>query len=311
MILQRAKDDANTRDLATFEAWGGPLPLEFYLAAVGRLRRHAWSRDHADVWLLRSDQGDVLSSCEAYRMASRIQSGAGHAYAVGNVYTEPALRGRGYATELLGMLALQVTREDPAAQALILFSDVALKTYEKAGFKARPALSLAFPARSGDPQEGVEMLLKEDGVVQAMAGLPLPSQGFTVLPAPGQIDWHLEREWIFAELFHRARPQACGARLGESVILWCADFVKETLDILLLHAPGGTGADALLACAGRVAAEAGLKKAVLWSSDGERFRTRAQSIRRMDTLDAVPMILPLVDRVKAEDWNWIPKAIWV
>ena len=53
MILQKATDQGTERDKATFEAWGGPLPLDCYLAAMARLRRHAWSRAASDLWYLR------------------------------------------------------------------------------------------------------------------------------------------------------------------------------------------------------------------------------------------------------------------
>jgi len=320
-ILCKATDGGVDRDRATFETWGGPLTLECYLAAVGRLRRHPWSQAVSDVWLLRSGEGEVLSSFEVYRMPSRLREDAcgqgldGSAYAIGNMFTEAHLRGKGYATEILLRFKEHIPTVDPRAQALVLYSDVPTKIYEKSGFVARPALSLLFDALPGDPAEGVE-LLKEDCVAPALAGLPCPAGGFTVLPEPGQLDWHLERDWIFSELLGRPRPAACGARLGDGLgqdglILWCANFVKEQLEILLLHAPGSAQAEALLRCARREAKASGFAGVALWQTPADPPMDEGVVLDRLGVLDSVPMILPLAAGVDPEAWNWIPKAIWV
>lgn len=312
-LVKATPQMSRDRDRATFEAWGGPLPLDLYLAMVGRLRDHAWSRNAA-VWLLRGEGGTVLSSCEIYRMDSRLGGGSGspgRTYAIGNMYTAPAQRRQGHATALLSALAPALLREDPAAQAMILFSDVPLEIYERSGFVARPGTSLVFEAQEGDAAEGIDDLFHEDRIGAALALLPPRQEPFAVLPSSSQIDWHLEREWIFAELMQRPRPLACGARLGSSTLLWAADFPGNKLDLLLLHAEDRVQGEALLTCARRAAFAAGLAKIVLWMTQQDFPWSQGTPEDRTNTMDSVPMIRPLDPRCEPADWNWIPRAIWV
>ena len=313
-LIQADPELSRERDRATFEAWGGQLPLARYLAETERLRRHPWSRAEASVWCLCADGGEVLSSCETYRMTSWVGDGLpapGHSYGVASVYTGRALRRRGHSTELLARLGDRLTREDPAAQALVLFSDVPLRTYEKAGFTARPGFQLVFDPLPGDPRDGVDALLGEDQLTPAWAGIPRPSGRFTLWPVPAQLDWHLERERIFAGLLGRPRPQACGASAGGATALWAADYREGQLTLLLWHTPGAAGAAALLDCARRTARAAGLDRVVLWQTPQDPPLAEARLEDRLAQLDSVPMIRPLDPRVRPEDWDWIPRALWV
>ena len=312
MILVEATPDmVRGRDRDTHEAWGGLLPVETYQAWEARLRGHAWPRAELSTWLLRGEGGEVLSSCETYRMASLRDGDPGHSYGIASVYTEPDKRLKGYTVELLARLGARLAGADPAAQAMVLFSDVALAVYQKSGFEARPALNLAFPSSPGDPLDGVDALLREDGVAGALAAIPPPADPFTIRPAAAQIDWHLERERIYSALMGRPRPMACGARAGAGTVLWAADFRSGQLVILLLHAPGRGEAEALLAGARRTAAAAGLERTVLWKTPGDRPWPGAVLEDRLERLDSVPMIRPLDPRVRASDWRWIPRALWV
>lgn len=313
LLVQADAQACAERDRATFEAWGGPLSLESYRSKVARLRSHAWPRAVLAEWLLCREDGDVLCSCETYRMESRVKDDPrpGHAYGIGSVYTEPRHRRKGYARDLLARLRAHLARVDDRAQALILFSDVALKTYETAGFTARPAISLVFDPLPGDPRDGIEALLTEADVPQVVAGWSPRQDGFTVTPVASQLDWHLERERIFAEHLARPRPFACGARAQGASILWSADFGHNQLAILLLDAPERADAEALLTCARRMAHAAGLPKAVLWKSPSDVAWPSAREEDRLSALESVPMILPLDGRVRAEDWAWIPRALWI
>ena len=310
-LIQATPEQSRERDRATFEAWGGQLTLERYLAETERLRRHAWSRAAAAVWCLCADPGEVLSSCETYRMTSWLGSGLpGHTYGVASVYTEPALRRRGHCAELLARLGARLAREDPGLQALVLFSDVPLATYEKAGFTARPGLDLVFGPLDGDPREGVDALVAEDQAAAVLASIPRPAGNFLVWPVAAQIDWHLERERIFAGLLGRERPVACGAVAGGAAALWSADYREGQLTVLLWHAPGPGDAEALVDCARRTARLAGLGRIVLWQTP-QASPARAALEDRLGTLDSVPMIRPMDSRIRAADWEWIPRALWV
>jgi len=314
MILMEATPEmSRARDRDTYGAWGGPLPMAAYLQFEWRLRNHPWARAARALWLLCADDGEVLTSCETYRMPSLRSDGPamGHSYGVASVYTEPHKRRLGYVTELLTRLAGHLASLDPSAQAMFLFSDVALGVYQRSGFVARPALNLAFAAMPGDPGQGVDELLPEHRAAQALAAIAPPGGPFAILPDGDQIDWHLERERIFAAVMGRSRPPACGARLGGATALWAAEYRTGQLMVLLLHAPGPGEAEALLACARRTAHAAGLARAVLWKTPRDGPWPEAQPEDRAERLDSVPMVLPLDARVRAVDWEWIPRVLWV
>ncbi len=315
MLLEKATpDQARQRDRATHAAWGGPLPVERYMATERRLRAHAWSRAGSAVWLLRSDRGEVLCSCETYRMPSLLRDGVpvpGHAYGIASVFTDADLRGQGHATELLERLVRAVRDEDPGAQALVLYSDVPPRTYERSGFTAGPALELVFDALPGDPGHGVDELFTESRAAQALDLLPPPPGRFVILPEPAQVDWQLERERIYAEALGRVRPRTWGARRGGAFALWSADPRDGRLALLLLHAPERADAEALLASARRAAFDAGLARAVLWRTPPELPWPRARVEDRALRLDSVPMIRPLDPRIRPADWTWVPRILWV
>jgi len=312
MILVEATPDmVRERDRDTHQAWGGTLPVEAYLALEARLRRHPWPRAELATWLLCADGGEVLSSCETYRMGSQRSGEPGHSYGVASVYTAPDKRLKGYAGELLERLCAHLAGTVADAQAVVLYSDVALRVYQRSGFTARPALNLAFASVSGDPRDGVDALLREDGLAAALAGIPPPADPFAILPVPEQIDWHLERERIYSALMARDRPEACGARAGAGTVLWAADFRTGQLLVLLLHAPGEAEAAALLTCARRTAEAAGLGRTILWRTPGDRPWPGSVPEDRLVCLDSVPMLRPLDPRILAADWRWIPRALWV
>jgi GNAT superfamily N-acetyltransferase len=312
MAIEKAGErQRQERDRATFEAWGGPLPVDRYLAAEARLRAQSWSRAASALWLLRPEGGEAVCSCETYRMASRFLGTPGHTYGIASVYTDPAHRRRGHATVLLEELGRALREEDPRAQAMVLFSDVPVRVYEAAGFVPRPAVNLVYPALAGDPAGPVDQLLDEAQAPGAVAGIPFRGDRFVLAPVPAQVGWHLERERIYAESLGRPRPPAWGARAGAGTALWTADYAHGQLLLLVLHAPGPAEAAALLACAQRTAWAAGLAQAVLWRTPGPEPGMPVARDDRTLRPDSVPMIRPLLPELRGEDWDWICRAVWV
>src|SRR5690348_7346079 len=117
-------EEQRQRDHLTHDAWGEKLTAEQFVVREERLRAHAWPRADLTTWFLRDDDGAVLASCETYRMRSFLDGGAGESHGIASVYTEPRLRGRGYATQLMDLVLARVRDERPAAHAMLLFSDV-------------------------------------------------------------------------------------------------------------------------------------------------------------------------------------------
>lgn len=313
-LVQVDLERARRRDFDTFAAWGPPFGLEAYVAAEGRLRDHPWGRDRSAQWQLCSDTGEVLCSCETYRMACRLEAGGpveGHAYGVATVFTDARLRGRGYAGALLDRVAEAVAATDPRAQALVLFSDVDPEIYARMGYVARPALERVFDPLDGAPGGGVDRLLDEAGARAALAAAPVPPGGFVIRPEPAQLDWHLERERLICAPYGRPRPDTRGAAAGAGCILWCADPGRDRLLVLALHAPEPEAAAALLASARRAARSAGLGRVALWGDPAEGPDLGGRVEDRTPRRDAVPMIRPLDPRVAPDAWTWIPRILWL
>ena len=263
-------------------------------------------------WLLCDRDGSVLSSCETYRMTSVSAGKTGSTYAVASVFTEPSLRGRGHASTLLQHLIPELRRRDPVIQASVLYSDVGAALYERCGFQPRPAWDRILPPEPGPWEEGLDQLLDEDEVAGVLARLPKPRSGFFVWPSAAQVDWHLERERTYADALDRPRPTACGAMVGGSAALWAADLLRRELVILLACAEGPGASESLSRAARRMAYRTGLARVRWWEGApdaglGPDFPGGVRQARKGE----LPMLHPFSPDVRAQNWTWIPKALWV
>ena len=300
-VVRADESDRRARDHRTYDAWGARHSLEQYLEFERRLRAHPFAREALATWLLIGDDGAVLSSCETYEMQSFASGAPGVTFGVASVFTERRLRGRGYASQLLTLLAA----EAQGAHALILFSDVGAPLYERLGYVARPASDLVFSALAGDPWAAAEPLADSD-LAEALAAVPRPS-GFVVWPTAAQLDWHLERDRTFAALAGRTRVGSAGACAGDGIALWAGDSKRERLQVLLFLAPDREAATALGEAARRAAARADLKEVRVWACPD----AAALGGRGLPREGSLPMLRPLAAGVRPEDWTFIPRAIWV
>src|SRR5205814_7961510 len=126
---------------------------------------------------LRGDDDRLLASCETYRMRSFLDGEPGDSFGIASVFTEAALRKRGYATRLIDLVRARVHDDWPAAHAMMLFSDVGAAIYERSGFRARPAEDLVFPPAPGPL--AADALLDEPQALAAFAKLEPPPEPFT------------------------------------------------------------------------------------------------------------------------------------
>jgi len=305
------------RDLLTWQAWGARLTPEQYLEREARLRAHPWTRAGMATWLLLDDAGQVLASCESFRMSSRLRGpeGAecwGASFGIASVFTEERLRGRGFASRMTALVAERLAAE-PDAHAALLFSDVGPEIYARSGgYVARPAVDRSLAAEPGEARAEVDALFTEEAIAAELSRLPLPEDAILVWPTAIQLDWHLERERVYAGLLGRERPAAWGARAGGGAAFWSADFKNDRLVVLLLRATAAGEAAALLRAARRTAAGAGLARVQLWDSgcgvDLDRVEGAGPALARDGGL---PMMRPLRAGVRAEQWRSIPRALWV
>jgi hypothetical protein len=242
------------------------------------------------------DGGRVLSSCETFRMDSFCDGVRGASFGVASVYTESALRGRGYAGEMMRRLPLE------GFLSGVLFSDVG-DYYTRFGWRSVPAWERTLPPAA---VESDAQLLKDVELDALWNTLEVPRARFLIWPSAAQLDWHRERERAYADLFGRAPLAHAGARTAGGVVAWAADFKNEKLLILHLQADGEADTRALTAAAQRQAAQAGLGAVVCW--DVLASWPGPWSDKKLRT-DSLPMVLPIAPG--SEDWSFVPRALWI
>jgi GNAT domain-containint protein/GNAT acetyltransferase-like protein len=313
-LTDATEEEKVARDRLTHAPWGAPLDMDSWLHREAQLRAHRWSKAAMRTWFLRGEGGEVLSSCETFAMASTAGSEAGTTYGVASVFTEERLRGRGHATELLRRVHARVAAEDPRAQAFILFSEVGAGIYERAGYVARPEWDedLVFPP-SHATGPGAAEPEEEEALARVLAcAPPLQRRGFVAWPSAEQLDWHRERERIYAQALGRPRAPGCGARHRDGIAVWTGNLRSNRLYLLLLRADTAEAASALVESARRAAAAAGLGAVHLWKCPLPEGWTAASASGRVVPRDqALPMLHPLKPGVRAEDWSFIPRALWI
>lgn len=318
MRLVLANDEQQeARDAVTYSAWGSPLSLEGYLQRENRLRGHPWSRAELKMWLLCEDPGEVLASCETYRTDSFLHApdgtlSAGDSYAIASVFTEERLRGRGYATKLMDLLAAELERASPRAHSALLFSDVGAPLYRRSGYRETPAWDWRFSPEPGEPSALVDRLIQDTDVGAALARMRRPEAPFFYWPTAAQVDWHIERERIYTELLTHPRPEANGAICGQSTALWHMTGRTSTLMVLMLDARTAEDAAALLGAARRVAHRAGLSKVVLWEEPAAAPLLAQVAGGTRELRDgSLPMIRPLRPGLPSPEPTPIPRVLWV
>jgi GNAT superfamily N-acetyltransferase len=295
--------EKNARDRIAYQSWGDRLSTEQYLEREARLCAHPWAQETMRCWALRDDDGRILSSCETYRMCSAVDGERGETWAVASVFTEPELRGRGHARAMMD--ALVERARAAGAQASTLFSDVGAPIYEKSGYVVRPAEDLVFPPAPGRPSDGIDALVERVGDIEPYV------DDFCIWPTAAQLDWHLERGRTYAALLGRTPLPSVGARAGDGVAYWAADWKNDRLLVLWLDAGRAYEAEALVQAARHVASSAKLREVRLWAQPWPfpgRPDLGGDRVRRVGSL---PMIAPLSPSVRAEMWTQIPRAVWV
>ena len=316
-LVIASEQEKQARDPLAWAEWGARLTVEQFLERERQLRAHPWSRQGMQTWLWRSDSGEVLSSCETFRMRSYLGPGPmdrreeGVTFGVASVLTEPRLRGRGHATAMMRALVDRLCAE-PHAQASLLYSDVGAPLYERAGYVPRPALDRVFTAERGDPAGAVDTMFTERELESALSAMPVPDDEFVIWPEAVQLDWHLERERVYASLLSSARPRYCGARAGGSTAFWATDLKNRVLRILLLAASRSDETLAVLQAARRSCAQCGLEEVRLCEQpvSFEWPRTDSGGVIS-DRIGELPMLASLDPRVRPEQWNLAPRALWV
>ena len=325
-------DEVVAIDRLTFASWGGGLTLPQYLARERRLRGCAYSRGLIQ-WVLR-EGSEVLASCETYAVpfvhsapdGTRRREGLGHG--VASVYVEERLRGKGYASIMLQGIHERLRSE--GALCMYLMSEIGPTLYERMGYVARPLricrFAAADPSREAPRQQTWRWLTEAD--VPSLPGraakepLSKPRTGLWIDTPVAQLDWHLQRGHFYAQVLGRKRAVHVGAEAGASFSLWQPDYRRGVLNMILLW-PGSTyfhrglldPRDPLahdfrsVQQAARVAAwDLGLANVEIWETP--RSATYLRGGARSEAKE-LPMILPLVPGIQAEEWSDYERAHWI
>lgn len=292
------------RDALSFEAWGGGLSVVQYVEREVELRATAWAKAEMETWLWRDDAGMVVSSCETFRCDSQVGYARGNTWAIASVFTERALRGKGYAAGMINALCEEL-RTRPRAQASVLFSEVGASLYRRCRYQEQQLFDWVVPAAEGQLDPHLTMLTEvPPGYAQPAAQ---SGEGeLRILASRAQLDWHLARERFYLNAQNRS-PLACrGVRLANGAeAVWMAYAKTRELLVLWTNVKSDTDAAQLLRAGQKVAFDAGLKQVRLW----ETTPLRDMPGNRVSRDGELPMFRPLGAQVSR--WSDIQRVHWV
>ena len=122
------------------QTWRGPLSLASYVRREEVLRNQALTRDSGmTFWVLvdtstpASRPREILASCETFRKRALLRHGPKKveevvSHAIGSVFCNPQLRGRGYAQRMLKELGQKLhtwqQQDETQTDFTVLFSDI-------------------------------------------------------------------------------------------------------------------------------------------------------------------------------------------
>jgi predicted N-acetyltransferase YhbS len=127
------------------ELWAYGHDFERYVGDFHRTARSPYGKRRFRAVGLRID-GRLVSSCKRYERELHCAGRTFRAVGIGALFTLPALRGRGYASALIG--ALLDAERAAGTETAFLFSDIHPHFYERLGFVALPSRMISIRASS-------------------------------------------------------------------------------------------------------------------------------------------------------------------
>ncbi len=172
------------------ELWAGARTFEEYVAEFEAAATSAWGRRRFRTIGLRVD-GALVASCKRYERLLRCGERGYRAAGIGAVFTPRELRGRGYATALLG--AFLDAERAAGTDLAYLFSDIHPAFYERLGFRALRSrtISLRADALSGDRIEVVPLGAPDTGAMRRVFDTLDSRRPFALARTP--LDWEWQR----------------------------------------------------------------------------------------------------------------------
>jgi hypothetical protein len=145
MQLRTIDSDAYARLVLPLSAalWAGRRDLQTYIAQTAEIARGKYGkRFYRTIGLY--DGSTLTASCKRYERTIRAGKDRLRVVGVGAVYTPEALRGRGYASAMLGIILDDSHRS--GYDAVYLFSDIRPRFYEEIGFQLQPSRTIQLRA---------------------------------------------------------------------------------------------------------------------------------------------------------------------
>ncbi|KAK4044102.1 hypothetical protein C8A01DRAFT_31700 [Parachaetomium inaequale] len=241
----------------TYPTWGFALAEADYLARETYLTTVPLARDGGIThWILTlagaaPDARPILSSCESLRKRAVYVDGGskgevveGVAHGIGSVFTEPAFRGRGYASRMMRDVGAVLRGWQAAAAATnsekgvvekghslfsVLYSDIGKTFYARHGWAAFESAHVSFkpvegPVGGGEGQVaraiGYHELAELCAVDEKLLRADLARRGggkthVAILPELDALLWHLMREDYMTKCIFGKTPTVRGAVAGE------------------------------------------------------------------------------------------------
>jgi GNAT superfamily N-acetyltransferase len=170
------------------QMWAGRRDLQTYVSQTLEIARGRYGlRSYRTIGLYEGSA--LLASCKRYERIVRVGRQRLHVVGIGAVFTPTPLRGRGYASAMLGM-ALDSARSS-GADAIYLFSDIRPHFYEQLGFRLQPSRTLTLRA-DALPKSRIEIARFEERdwpCVQRCFSLLDRARPWSLVRTPLAWDW--------------------------------------------------------------------------------------------------------------------------
>ena len=200
MKLVVADGDVLARILAeTHEIWSDRLTPPAYARYNAAQLLTPWGARHLRRFALLDDQRRILSSAKRYDLRASFDGREIRVIGLGAVFTPEAMRGRGYAREIIERILADAARE--GAQMALLFSEIDPGFYEAMGFTAVPRHEQL--VRTCGPR-GAPMVLVRAGedrdipAVTALARAMAAPHRLALVPTEDSIRFSLSKKRLLA-----------------------------------------------------------------------------------------------------------------
>ena len=202
MRLVRAEGPLLDRILDhTYPVWNEGLTRAAYGKWNTAQLRTPWGQEHLHRFALVDEAGELLASAKRYRFDARLDGREVQMAGLGAVFTPPALRGRGYAAQVIERILEQEQRDGVVMAGL--FSEIGEAYYQRLGFTLVPLdeVTVGVTLKGGSPamlvRAGDERDLPE---LTKMHGTRSESSRFALRRDPPLIHYALSKKRLQAGL---------------------------------------------------------------------------------------------------------------